>query len=125
MKPPANFDAPAKALWKVVERDLRERESLRDVDAAAVERYVRAEMVARLAWARVAEREKVEGAAAWRVRGSHGGWQPDPDVRTAQQASKDAQSFAADLGITPRARAAMRTAPDELDSMLADLAGGR
>jgi P27 family predicted phage terminase small subunit len=124
---PNGLDAPAKALWKRVVSDLQQREVLRDVDASAIERYVRSEMVARQAWARLAAREKVEGAAAWRCRATHGGWMPDPDVRIAQSATKDAAQFAHDLGITPRARAQIRVPAhaDEIDEFLAELANER
>ena len=39
---PAGLDGPAQTLWKRVVSDLAQREVLRDVDSAAVERYVRA-----------------------------------------------------------------------------------
>ena len=105
---PAGLDAPAKTLWSRVVSDLAQREVLRDVDSAAVERYVRAEMVARQAWTRVAKRAKTLGADAWRARGSHGGWVVDIDVTIARNATRDAAQFAGDLGITPKARAQLR-----------------
>ena len=105
---PAGLDGPAQTLWKRVVSDLAQREVLRDVDAAAVERYIRAEMIARQAWARVAKRAKTQGADAWRARGSHGGMVVDIDVQIARNATRDAAQFAGDLGITPKARAQLR-----------------
>jgi P27 family predicted phage terminase small subunit len=122
MNPPSGLDATARALWRRVIADLQQREQLRDVDASAVERYVRAEQVARLAWARVAKREKTEGASAWRSRGSHGGMVIDIDVQIAQKATREAASYAADLGITPASRRRLGVdAAVEDDSLDADL----
>ena len=110
MKPaPRDFDATAKALWKAVVADLRDRHVLRDVDASAVERYVRMEQVARHAWARIAARQRVEGGeAAWSQQITHGGRGQHSDVRTALAATSAAASYAHDLGITPRARAGLK-----------------
>ena len=66
------------------------------------------EMVARLAWSRIAKRERTEGAEAWSQRVTHGGLGQHSDVKTALAASSAAAAAAADLGITPRSRAALR-----------------
>ena len=127
MKSPKTLDATSRKLWRLVVADLTDRGVLRDADANAVERYCRAEQIARLAWERVAEREVDEGAGAWRARGSHGGVVVDIDVQIARNATRDAAAFGAELGLSPRARRALReeNPGDELDRAIAELSEGR
>jgi P27 family predicted phage terminase small subunit len=126
MNPPkTGLDAASRRLWRVVVADLEDRAVLREADASAILRYVLAEQIARLAWVRVAEREIVDGVSAWRTRGSHGGHVVDIDVQIARNATRDAASFAADLGLSPRARRALReeSPEDELDRLLSEIGG--
>jgi P27 family predicted phage terminase small subunit len=108
MKAPSGLDATARALWRRVVDDLTEREVLRRVDFATIERYVIAEMVARQALARITKREKAQGGDAWTIAITHGGTGVHPDVKVWQLASREAASLAGDLGLTPRARHQLR-----------------
>lgn len=108
MNAPNILDATSKKLFRLVVSDLRSRSALRDVDAPAIARYCLAEQVARQALARVIKRAKTEGDDAWTMAITHGGRGVHADVRTYQAASSQAASFAQDLTITPRARAALR-----------------
>ena len=108
MRAPGDIDAVSKRLFLLVVRELEARSVLRAVDAPAIERYVRAEEVARLALARIARRAELEGDEAWSQRVTHGGYGQHADVKTYLAASKDAAAFAADLMLTPRARASLR-----------------
>jgi P27 family predicted phage terminase small subunit len=125
MKPPSTLDATARALWRRVVDDLTEREVLREVDFATIERYVTAEMVARQALARILKREKTAGAGAWQIAITHGGTGVHPDVKVWQTASQEAARLAGDLGLTPRARHQLREdGATGLDRELEALLGG-
>jgi P27 family predicted phage terminase small subunit len=123
MKPPKGLDATARALWRVVVADLEDRGVLRDADRAAIERYVIAEQVAREALDRIRGRELEVGGEAWLIQISHGGWGVHPDARIWRESSAAAASASADLGLSPRARRALReTSPeDELDRLIAEI----
>jgi P27 family predicted phage terminase small subunit len=108
MKQPSGLDAASKALWRLVVDDLTARGVLRDVDEPAIGRYVVAEQVARLARQRMAARAKRDPDSAYTTRGSMGQLVQHPDLKTAREAERDAASYAADLGVTPRARAVLR-----------------
>ncbi|HEX4035186.1 MAG TPA: P27 family phage terminase small subunit [Solirubrobacteraceae bacterium] len=122
MTAPRDLDAASKKLWQLVVRELEARGVLRDVDAPSIERYVRAEEVARQALTRIRKREKTEGEEAWRIRVTHGGWGVHPDARIFRESTRDAATYAHDLGLTPRARASMRqeepTGPDPFADFL-------
>ncbi len=108
MRPPADLDGVSKRLFSLVVRELESRGVLRDIDAPTIARYVRAEEVARLALARIGRRADAEGDDAWSQRVTHGGYGQHSDVKTYLAASKDAAAYAADLMLTPRARAGLR-----------------
>jgi P27 family predicted phage terminase small subunit len=108
IKQPTGLDAASKALWRVVVDDLTARGVLRDVDGTAIGRFVVAEQVARLARGRIAARAKRDPDTAYVTRGSQGQLVQHPDLKTAREAERDAAAYAADLGITPRSRSALK-----------------
>lgn len=107
MKPTTSLDAASKRLWSVVVRELEARGVLREVDEAAIARYVLAEQVARLARGRIADRAKCDPDTAYVTRGSQGQLVQHPDLKTAREAERDAAAYAADLTLTPRSRASL------------------
>lgn len=118
IKPPADLDEAAVALWNRVLRELRDQGTWQASDVGCLERYVRAALRARAA------REVVDrdGLIAEGGRG-----QPiaHPALRIARDSERDAAEYARDLLLTPRARrlagvAETSSMDDELSELLHD-----
>jgi P27 family predicted phage terminase small subunit len=100
--PPADFDEYAKTLWRKTQKQLEEQSTWQESDMAALERYVRAQSKARLAWSGIPR--KKDGSLDLTARGSQGQLVQHPNVKTARESERDAQDYARDLLLTPKAR---------------------
>lgn len=100
--PPSDLSDDAKALWRKTQKQLEEQNTWQESDMPALERYVRAMARARLAWEGI-PRDK-EGNLNLTARGSQGQLVQHPNVKTTREAERDAQDYARDLLLTPKAR---------------------
>jgi len=94
--PPEDLDEEAKALWRRVQRHLREQGTWADTDAELLESYVRAVMTARAARAAAADDPFVSGSKGQLV--AH------PGLKVAADAEAAAHTFARSLLLTPESR---------------------
>jgi P27 family predicted phage terminase small subunit len=94
--PPDDLDEAAKALWRRVQRHLREQRTWQDTDAELLESYVRAIALARTA--------RLTAAASPFVEGSKGQLVAHPGLKVAAEAERDAHRYATALLLTPEAR---------------------
>jgi P27 family predicted phage terminase small subunit len=101
---PSTLDVAGKALWAVTLRQLKAQGSWSPSDAPLLARYVGAIQVGRLARERIAASVKALGDDAYTTIGSQGQLVQHPDLRTARDSEHDANSYAVDLLLTPRAR---------------------
>lgn len=99
--PPDDFDTESKALWKKTRKFLEDQSTWEPSDVGTLERYVRAVEKARLAWEGV---PRVGGKLDMTAVGSQGQLVQHPNVKTARDAERDAQDYARDLLLTPKAR---------------------
>ena len=118
IKPPADLDEAAVALWNRVLRELREQGTWQASDVGALERYVRA--VRRAAAAR-----ELVGLEGMTTTGARGQLVAHPALRIARDAERDAHDYAAALLLTPRARrlagiSETTALDDELSELLRD-----
>lgn len=100
--PPSDFDDESRSIWRKTQKQLEEQSTWQESDMAALERYVRALAKARLAWAGI-PRDK-DGVLNLTARGSQGQLVQHPNVKTARESERDAQDYARDLLLTPKAR---------------------
>jgi P27 family predicted phage terminase small subunit len=123
-KPPADFAAPERSLWRRSIVALTEIGLWHASDTDPLERYCRACATARLARERTARRVKA-GEAGYTALGSMKQLVTHPDVELERRAHLDADHFAQQLGLTPAARrrlgvdAANDDDANDLDSLLA------
>jgi P27 family predicted phage terminase small subunit len=97
IKPPADLDEVAVALWNRVLRELQDQGTWQASDVGVLERYVRA--VRRAAAAReLVDRE------GFTTSGARGQLVAHPALRIARDAERDAHEYANALLLTPRAR---------------------
>ena len=113
---PDDFSPEARKLWASAQRQLRAQGSWSgDADAALLEAWVRAVILARSARA-MADREPI-------VVGSRGQPVPHPGLRIAAEAELRAARFAGELLLSPKSRAAAgittKVADDDLAKLLA------
>jgi phage terminase small subunit len=102
---PAGLDSKSRALWRRLCLAMQAQGTWDLSDSLALERLVRSVEVGRLARARIAARAKRGADGAYLTRGSQGQLVQHPDLKTAREAERDAASYAADLLLSPRARA--------------------
>ena len=94
--PPADLDAPGRALWRRTVKALQGQSTWEDSDVGALERYVRAVERGRQA------REARGGQLT--AEGSQGQPTQHPNLRTEREADKDAHDFGRELLLSPAAR---------------------
>jgi P27 family predicted phage terminase small subunit len=126
-RPPADLDAPERALWR---RSIEALEAVgvwKPADVDALERYVRASAMSRLARERITARAADDPASAYISRGSQGQPVTHPDVELERRARLDADALARQLGLTPQARRQLLgrdDGADDLERELASIMGG-
>ena len=120
-KPPADFAAPERALWRRSIEALEELGIWQPVDVDARERYCRASAMSRLARERIAKRAKADPAGAFIAKGSMGQPVIAPDVELERRARLDANALARELGLTAAIRKRLSAQSDDLDDMLAEM----
>jgi phage terminase small subunit len=107
---PVDLDSASKALWTKTRDGLKVARRWRPEYSPLLERYVRALEVARVIRGRIAKRAKADPGSAYTTTGSQGQLVQHPDVKTARDAERDADKYAAELMLTPAAQASR---PDE------------
>jgi len=100
-QPPANLQGPALRIWHETIRELEKLGTLDTADRGVIALYCEAR--AELGWAmnRVRRDGRIVSTAA-------GGQKPHPAVGIKNQAALRVARFAAELGLTPTARARLR-----------------
>jgi len=100
--PPEDLDAESKKLWKATKKHLEDQQTWEDSDAKMLERYIRADERARVARAAL-PRDK-NGVLVLTTNGSQDQLVQHPNVKTAREAERDANEYAKELLLTPKAR---------------------
>lgn len=100
--PPEDFDTESRAVWKKTQKQLEEQSTWQESDMPALERYVRSLYRARISWEGIPR--KKDGSLELTARGSQGQLVQHPNVKTTREAERDAQDYARDLLLTPKAR---------------------
>ncbi len=103
--PPDSLHEGAKALWRRVQRHLREQGTWQDTDAELLEAYVRTVTIARTA-------RQAAGSTPF-VEGSKGQLVAHPGLKVAAEAERDAVRYAGALLLTPEARKRHEVKPPE------------
>jgi phage terminase small subunit len=104
-RPPVDFDAEARKVWRVARAQLLEQGTWKVADEQLLALYVRSLQTARLARARIQRRLKRDGEeAAYFSTGSLKQLVSHPDVQLSRQAEGDAAGYAAALLLSPVAR---------------------
>jgi P27 family predicted phage terminase small subunit len=124
-KPPSDFDAASKAVWRTALEELQELGVWTDATAPLLELYCRALQTARAARVRIARRLKTDGdGAAFHSLGSLKQLVIHPDVQIARQAEADAAAYGRELLLSPGARQRSHIDGDD-DALLDSLLGMR
>lgn len=113
--PPAGLDTAARKLWRRTRNWLMEQSLWDDIDAGALERYVRA-----VEHAATARKDLIDkrGKLHLTTRGSQGQLVQHPSVKTAREAERDAHEYAKELCLTPLARKRHEVGQDTDDDPL-------
>jgi P27 family predicted phage terminase small subunit len=111
--PPDTLDRFGRALWTRTIRELKAQSTWSPSDSPLLARYCTSVQVGRLARGRIAANAARIGDRAYVTEGSRGQLIQHPDVKTARDADRDASAYAAELLLSPKARAqhAVRTPP--------------
>jgi len=114
---PAHLNKPAQTEWRRLCKELNRLGLLTVVDRAAFAAYCQAYgkwVLAERSLAQMAERDPLTHGVI--IKTSNGNVVQNPLVGAARRASQDMVRYAAEFGMTPRARAGLETeAPDDDD----------